>query len=224
MMTIGIVGDYNPQYSLHLATESAFARMGAEARWIPTPAIHENLAVLSGYGGLLITPGSPYQSMAGALDAIRYAREQGLALLGTCSGFQHVLVEFARSVIGISGADHAGLNPDASDFVCAPLACSVVGEDRPVLIQAGTLAGDLYQAEETVEPFYCSYGLNPSYRGTFAKAGMRFSGHDRDGVERVLEVPAHPFFLATLYVPQAAAARDVPHPVLAGFACASGAV
>jgi CTP synthase (UTP-ammonia lyase) len=159
--------------------------------------------------------------MDGALDAIRYAREHDLALLGTCSGFQHVLVEFARNVAGIAGADHPGLNPDASDFVLAPLACPIVGQDRPVLIEAGTLAGQLYQASETVEPFYCSFGLNPVYRDQFEKSGMVFSGSDRDGVPRVLEVPGHPFFLATLYVPQAAPARENPHPVLAGFAHAS---
>jgi CTP synthase (UTP-ammonia lyase) len=220
-MTIAIVGDRDGQYALHLATEGALERLGAEARWIPTPEVAARPDVLAGCGGLLIPPGSPYRSMDGALAAIRYAREHGLAFLGTCSGFQHALIEFARNVIGIPGADHPGLNPEASDFVCAPLACATTGQERPVRIGPGTLAARLYQAADTTEPFYCSYGLTPGYRDAFENAGMRFTGFDHDGVPRVLEIPGHPFFLATLYVPQAASARDRPHPVLAGFARAS---
>jgi CTP synthase (UTP-ammonia lyase) len=129
-------------------------------------------------------------------------------------------VEFARNVVGIEGADHPGLNPDASEFVIAPLACSVVGQERPVLIAPGTLAGQLYLVSETVEPFFCTFGLNPAYRSQFEESGMVFSGSDRDGVPRVLEVPGHPFFLATLYIPQAAPAQESPHPVLAGLVSA----
>src|SRR5262249_29366927 len=86
-MTIAIVGDHNPDSVTHAATDSAFARAGAPVRWIPTPQVHADPAVLAGYDGVLMPPGSPYLSMAGALDAIRYARENDLPLLGTCGGF-----------------------------------------------------------------------------------------------------------------------------------------
>jgi CTP synthase (UTP-ammonia lyase) len=221
-VTIGIVGDYDPAYHLHAATDKAFASLGAEAVWVPTPAVRDDPSVLARYRGLLIPPGAPYQSMDGALMAIRYARENGVPLTGTCSGFQHVLVEFARNAAGIPGAAHAGLEPGASEFICSPLACSATGQEHPVRIQPGTLAAQLYQAAETTEPFYCSYGLNPDYTGQLEQAGMRFTGSDSDGVARILEIPGHPFFLSTLYVPQAAQTRDGPHPVLAGLAAASG--
>jgi CTP synthase (UTP-ammonia lyase) len=221
-VTIGIVGDYDPGYFLHAATDAAFASLGAEAAWVPTPAVRDDLSVLGDYDGLLIPPGSPYKSMDGALGAIRYARENGLPLLGTCSGFQHVLVEFARNAAGISGAAHPELEPEADEFICAPLACSATGEEHPVRIAPGTLAARLYQAAETTEPFYCSYGLNSAYKDRLEESGMRFSGADADGVARILEMPAHPFFLATLYVPQARQPRDSPHPVIAGLVNASG--
>src|SRR5205814_8372596 len=99
-MTIAIVGDHDPGSVTHAATGPAFARSGVPVRWIPTPQAHADPAVLAGYGGVLIAPGGPYLSMAGALDAIRYARENDLPLLGTCAGFQHVLVEYARNVTG----------------------------------------------------------------------------------------------------------------------------
>jgi CTP synthase (UTP-ammonia lyase) len=221
-LTIGIVGDYDAGYFLHAATSAAFDRLGVEAVWVPTPAVQDDLAVLVGYQGLLIPPGSPYKSMEGALAAIRYARENGVPLVGTCSGFQHVLVEFARNAGGIPGAAHPGLEPEASEFICAPLTCSATGEEQPVRIRPGTLAARLYQAAGTTEPFYCSYGLNTDYTGRMEEAGMRFSGADADGVARILEIPDHPFFLATLYVPQAAQSREGPHPVLAGLVNASG--
>jgi CTP synthase (UTP-ammonia lyase) len=220
-MTIGIVGDRITGNVTHVATDSAFARLGAQTRWIPTPDIAADPSVLAGCDGLMISPGSPYLSMDGALAAIRQAREQDIPLLGTCAGFQHVLVEYARNVLGIAGADHAEVNPEAAELVCVPLTCSVAGQQHPVLVEPGTLAARLYQAAEFVEPFYCTFGLNPDYRGPLERAGLRFTGFDADGEPRILELPGHRFFLATLYVPQAAPASRDPHPVLAGFLAAS---
>jgi CTP synthase (UTP-ammonia lyase) len=216
-MTIAIVGDHNPQNVTHAATDSAFARAGALARWIPTPEVHADPALLAGYDGVLISPGGPYLSMEGALDAIRYARENDLPLLGNCAGFQHVLVEYARNVTGIAGADHAEVNPDADELVCVPLTCNIVGQLAAVRVTPGTLAAELYQADETVEPFFCTFGLNPRYREPLEQSGLHFTGFDDDGEPRIVELPGLRFFLATLYVPQAAAPRRDPHPVLAGF-------
>ena len=216
-MTIAIVGDHNPQSVPLAATDSAFARAGVSVTWIPTPAVEADPALLAGYDGVLIAPGSPYVSMAGALDAIRYARENDLPLLGTCAGFQHVLVEYARNVTGIAGADHAEVNPEADELVCVPLTCNVVGQLARVHVTPGTFAAELYPASETVEPFFCTFGLNPRYREPLERSGLRFSGFDDDGEPRILELPGHRFFLATLYVPQAAPPEDDPHPVLAGF-------
>ena len=216
-MTIGIVGDYNPQNVTHAATDSAFARLGAETTWVPTVDVAADPALLAGYDGLLIAPGGPYLSMDGALHAIRYARENDLPLLGTCAGFQHVLVEFARNVAGIDGADHAEVNPEAAELICVPLACSLVGQEHLVRLEPGTFAGQLYQVTDSVEPFYCTFGLNAGYRQPLERAGLRFSGFDDDGEPRILELPGHRFFLATLYVPQAAPVQDHPHPILAGF-------
>lgn len=216
-MTIGIIGDHNPRNPTHAATDSAFARLDVETRWVPTTDVTADPSRLADYDGLLISPGSPYLSMDGALGAIRFAREHDVPLLGTCAGFQHVLVEFARNVLGIEGADHAEVNPEAADLICVPLACSLVGQQHPVLIEPGTFAARLYQVAKSVEPFYCTFGLNPDYRAPLEQAGLRFSGFDSDGEPRILELPGHRFFLATLYVPQAAPPEHDPHPVLTGF-------
>lgn len=220
-MTIAIIGDRDQENPTHTATDAAFARLGAQTTWVPTPAVHEDPRLLAGYDGLLISPGSPYLSMDGALEAIGYAREHDVPLLGTCAGFQHVLVEFARNVLGIRDADHAEVNPEAANLICVPLACSLIGQMHPVQVELGTRAAELYQATETVEPFFCTFGLNPDYREPLERAGLRFSGFDKDGEPRILELPGHSFFLATLYVPQARPVEDGPHPVLTGFLAAA---
>lgn len=216
-MKIAIVGDRHPEYEAHRATDAAFSALGVAAEWLPTPTLDGGAAGLDGFQGVLIAPGTPYASMEGALAAIRRARERSLPLLATCGGFQHVVVEFARNVAGIAGADHAETNPEADELVIVPLNCSLSGQRHPVTFEQGTLAGTLYPERERVEPFFCSFGLNPEFRPLLEGAGLRFSGFDRTGEPRVLELPEHPFFLATLYVPQAASTADDPHPLLTGF-------
>ena len=220
-MTIGIVGDYNPGNVTHTATDVAFAGLGAEARWIPTPSAGAGSSALTGYDGLMISPGGPYLSMDGALAAIRYARENDVPLLGTCAGFQHILVEYARDVLGIAGAAHAEVDPEAAELICVPLTCSLAGQENLVRIEPGTLAADLYQAAESVESFYCNFGLNPAYRQPLEQSGLRFSGFGEDGEPRILELPGHRFFLGTLFVPQAARNPMRSHPVLTAFLAAS---
>jgi CTP synthase (UTP-ammonia lyase) len=220
-MTIGIVGDHNRQNVTHTATDAAFARLGAQARWVPTADIESDPSVLVGYDGLMISPGSPYRSMDGALAAIRYAREQDVPLFGTCGGFQHVLVEYARNVLGVTEADHAEVNPEAAELVCVPLTCSLAGQDHLVLVEPGTIAASLYQTSESMEPFYCTFGLNPDYREPLEQSGLRFSGFDKDGEPRILELPGHRFFMATLYVPQAAPVSRGSHPLVEGFLAAT---
>jgi CTP synthase (UTP-ammonia lyase) len=220
-MTIGIVGDYDQENVTHTATDIAFARLGAATRWIPTPTAEAGSSVLTKYDGLLISPGSPFLSMDGALTAIRYARENDVPLLGTCAGFQHMLVEYARDVLGIGGAAHAEVDPEAAELICVPLTCSLAGQEHLVRITPGTFAASLYQAAESVEPFFCTFGLNPAYREPLEQAGLQFSGFDDNDEPRMLELPGHRFFLGTLFVPQAARNPVRPHPVLTAFLAAS---
>ena len=216
-MAIAIVGDRNPSYPTHQYTDEAFIHLGVEARWLPTPALCDDPTQLSRYDGVLISPGSPYVSTTGAIAAIQYARENDVPLLGTCGGFQHVVIEFARNVLGIRNAEHAETSPDADELVVVPLTCSLVGQQQKIEIRPETIAAGLYHAAESTESFFCSYGLNSSYRGALEGGGMRFSGFDQDGEPRILELPNLGFFLATLYVPQANSSREAPHPLLVGF-------
>src|SRR3989442_15811741 len=106
---LGIIGDFNPANPTHVATNTGLQHASealgvpVEVTWLHTDEHHD----LSAFDGLLCSPGSPYRSLDGALDAIRYARENKVPFLGTCGGFQHLVIEYARNVLGIRDADHA---------------------------------------------------------------------------------------------------------------------
>jgi CTP synthase (UTP-ammonia lyase) len=105
-----------------------------------------------------------------------------------CGGFEHVVLEFVRNVLGIASAEQAETNPDAATLAVTPLACSLVGERDRVHLQRGSRAHAIYGSDVVIEPFYCSYGLNPVLEPRLATAGLRVTGRDHDGSARVLEL------------------------------------
>ena len=221
---ISVVGDRNPTNPTHVATDAALVHvpLALPFEWCGTDEIGADPAArLSGYSGLLIAPGSPYRNMEGALRAIRFAREEGVPLLATCGGFQHVVVEYARNVLGLVNADHEESEPHASELVVTALSCSLAGQNHSVRLVPGTQAAELYAADEVSEPFYCNYGLNPEYRRTVEDGGLIVSGVGEHGEVRILELPGNPFFVATLFVPQARSTAREPHPLVAAFITAA---
>ncbi len=104
----------------------------------------------------------------------------------------------------------------------APLACSLVGQEQPVDIKPVTRAATLYRTARVTEPYYCNYGLNPSYEVRLADAGVVFSGRGPGGEVRIIELTGHPFFVGTLFVPRPQAVDGAPHPIYAGLTEAVG--
>jgi CTP synthase (UTP-ammonia lyase) len=107
--------------------------------------------------------------------------------------------------------------------VITPLACSLVGTQQRVLVVPGSRAAKLYGDEVAIEDYRCNYGVDAGYAGyhaAFERSGLRLSGFGEDGELRIIELPDHPFFLATLFLPQMRSAPGRPHPLLAGFAAA----
>ena len=123
-------------------------------------------------------------------------------------------------MLGYRDADHAETSPDAPRLVITPLLCSLVGQQQPVTVLPGTRAAALYGAGAAIEDYYCNYGVNPDCQAEFEAAGLRVSGVGSMGEVRIVEIPDHPFFLATLFLPQARSTASAPHPLLAGFAAA----
>jgi CTP synthase (UTP-ammonia lyase) len=107
--------------------------------------------------------------------------------------------------------------------VVTPLACSLVGTQQTVSITPGTQAARLYGVVEATEDYYCNYGVNPAYRRRLEEGGMRVSGVGAEGEIRIVELPNHRFFMATLFLPQTRSPATRPHPLLVGFATAARA-
>jgi CTP synthase (UTP-ammonia lyase) len=214
---IAIIGDYQPGNPTHTAIADALAHAGCRTPpvWVPTQdAAGRDLAEFAGFW---IAPGSPYRSLEGALEVIRYAREHDRPLLGTCGGFQHVVLEYARNVLGLADAAHAEYDPYASNLFVTPLSCSLAGRTMSVTLGTGSFASALYGGASTMEQYYCDFGLNPDHIPKLTAAGLVVSGVDSDGEVRIVELPELRFFLATLFVPHTSSTPAKPHPLVSGF-------
>jgi CTP synthase (UTP-ammonia lyase) len=234
VLQIAIVADYQEDLPSHDATDAALLHaaralgINYATEWVPTDLLDTATPeLLLRYSkGVLIAPGSPYFSMQGALNAIRIARESGRPLLSTCGGFQHVVIEYARNVLGIADAQHAEYEPKAPRQVIRALPCSLAGKTLRVNLTPGSQAQRIYGRDQIEETYHCSYGLDPAYRSQLEAAGLRVSGVEAGGGDapaesvgeaRILELPTHPFFLATLFVPQMRSTRESPHPLILAF-------
>jgi CTP synthase (UTP-ammonia lyase) len=216
---IGIIGDFNPRNPTHIFTndgiQHAAETLGTpiEAVWLPT----DETAEYSKFQGLFGSPGSPYKSFDGALSGIRFARENKVPFLGTCGGSQHLMIEYARNVMKLLDAAHAESDPYASCLFVTPLSCSLVGKTMEVTIKFPSRAGDVFQTGRSMEAYYCNFGLNPEYKERLEHAGLTISGTDENGEARIVELTSHPFFIGTLFVPQARSKLGSPHPLMLAF-------
>ena len=215
---IAIVGDRDDSVTAHRAIPRALDLAGGCAwEWVPTRELADPRSRLEGFQAIWVVPASPYESTAGALGAIALARTSGRPFLGTCGGFQHAILEYARSVWGVEQAAHAELDPDAADPVIAPLACALVEKTGEVRFEPGSRIGEIYGTDSATEGYHCSYGLSPRYAERLRGGPLRAGARDSAGEVRSVELDGHPFFLATLFQPERAALEDRRHPLVAAF-------
>lgn len=223
-ITIGLVGDCNPEVKAHLAipktlelAANSIAR-SVEPRWLPTPTLAQNAEPhLTGLDAIWCVPGSPYASMEGALNAIRFARERSRPFLGTCGGFQHAVIEFARNALGYRDADHAESNPGAPVLFVTRLACSLAEATGSIRLHPGTRPQAIYGQSKIAEQYNCNFGVSSQYQAALEAQGMRIAGVDESGAVRIIELADHPFFLATLFQPELSAESGGPHPLIVAF-------
>ncbi len=222
-LRIGLIGDYSPQVRAHAAIPQALALaapadLKVDVEWLATETLDGEIeSQLAAFDALWCVPASPYVNTEGALYAIRFAREHRLPFLGTCGGFQHALIEYARNVLGIVEADHAESNPAAVTPLIAPLSCSLVGAKGRIKFKEDSRARVIYNASETIEEYHCNFGLNPQYLELFADSALHVTGVDEDDSVRVIELDEHPFFVATLFQPELSAFSECKHPLIEAF-------
>lgn len=227
-LRVALVGDYDPAVTAHRAIPRALALaaellgIDVEPYWLPTDAVDAE-DPLAEADALWCVPASPYRSEDGALRAIRAARESALPFLGTCAGFQHAILEYARSVLGWSDAAHAETAPDAARPVVTPLACALVEATDVVRFAPGSRLAAVYGALESCEGYRCSYGVNPAMARELTAGPLRATATDATGEVRAVELDGHPFFIATLFQPERVALSGKAPPLAVALLRAAAA-
>jgi CTP synthase (UTP-ammonia lyase) len=120
-------------------------------------------------------------------------------------------------VLGIREGDHEETSPQATILLISRLECVIAGRIRPVRLTAGTITAAAYGRDEAIEQFRCSFGLNPSYRDEILKEPLRVAGVDENGEVRIVELGGHPFFIATLFLPQLSSELSKPHSLILAY-------
>lgn len=224
VIRVALIGDYHPDVVAHQSIPRALALAGTalDARvdgcWLATDRIDDApTALLESFDAFWCVPASPYRSTSGALTAIRHARENNRPFLGTCGGFQHAVLEFARNVLNIPDAAHAELDGNATDPFLSPLSCALVEVSDRIRVLPGSRLHCCYDAGDIVEGYHCSFGLNESRRLSLEERGMYFSAFAEDGTVRAFELTDRAFFVGTLFQPERAALRGELSPPVVGL-------
>jgi len=192
----------------------------------------EKVSELSGYDGILVPGGFGETGIEGKISGIRFAREQKIPYFGLCYGMQLMTVEYARNVVGLSGANTTEINPKTQHPIIAILPEQVEklakqaygGTMRlgayPCRLEKGTIAREAYGKEAVSERHRHRYEVNPDYVERLEAAGLVFSGRSPDGhLMEIAELPksVHPFMLGTQFHPEFRARPLLPHPLFDAF-------
>jgi len=120
-------------------------------------------------------------------------------------------------VLGIKDAEHEESAPGAATLFISKLACSLVGKTQEIKIAPDSIAHRAYGKQEVMEQFFCNYGVNPLFRNEVSKGKLSITGVDPEGEVRIVELSDHPFYAATLFLPQIAPKPESPHPLIFAY-------
>jgi CTP synthase len=207
----------------------------AKVSWINAKRIERDpsaLKELARYDGIIVPGGFGETGIEGKVATIRYAREERIPYLGLCYGMQLMVIEYARHVLGLSGAHTTEIKKNAADPVVdimesqkGNLAAQHYGGTMrlgayPALLKKGTIARGAYREERVEERHRHRYEINPAYVEKLEAAGLVFSGTSPDGVlMEIAELPrdVHPFMLGTQFHPELQSRPLSPHPLFTEF-------
>ena len=236
---IGIVGKYTDLPDAYLSVVESLRHAGPSASvkptisWISADSIDGMLAesYLDGLDGILVPGGFGSRGVEGKVQAIRYARENNIPFLGLCLGLQSAVIEYSRNVLGLTGAHSTEFDPMTKDAVIDLMDTQKDVENMggtmrlglyPAKLAEGSLARSLYEEEVVYERHRHRWEVNNRYRSQLEDAGMIMSGLSPD--ERLVEfveIPSHPYFIATQAHPELMSRPDHPHPLFVGFVSAA---
>lgn len=238
-VTIGLVGKYIKLHDAYLSVIEALHHGGipdhlkVEIRWIDSEDLEqgEPECLLDGCDGILVPGGFGTRGSEGKLMAIRYAREKRIPFFGICLGMQMAVTEFARNVLGLSGANSTEFDEETPYPVIDIMPDQADITDKggtmrlgayPCIIHVGSLMAEAYGALEIAERHRHRYEFNNQYREAFLSGGMKLTGLSPDGrLVEAVEVEDHPWFVAVQYHPEFRSRPNRPHPLFLEFVRAS---
>ncbi|QPG25585.1 CTP synthase [Pantoea sp. SM3640] len=219
-LRLSLAGDYRADAVAHQAIPLAIERAArwlnitVEAEWIASEKLAES--DLRRSDAVWVVPGSPYHNDEAVFDTIRWARESGKPFLGSCGGFQYAVIEYARNVLGWHDASHAETDTGGR-MVIAPLSCSLVEQRGAVRFEPGSRIAAAYGMLGSDEGYHCNFGVNPEFSAALGDNTLRITAWDEAGDVRGVELPDHPFFVATLFQSERAALQEKESPLVVAW-------
>jgi CTP synthase len=233
---IGVVGKYTGNGDAYKSIGEALVHAGipndcrVEVDWIESDLVEQGkvtLDYIAQLDGLVVAPGFGMRGIEGKIEAIRFARESGLPFLGICLGLQMAVIEFARNVCGLEGAN----SEEMADSPAYPV-IHILPEQKTITDKGGTmrlgswpcnvvnstLAFKLYENTRISERHRHRYEVNNDFREKLTEMGMVISGVSPDyRLVEMIELPSHPFFIGTQAHPEFKSRPNRPHPLFKGL-------
>jgi CTP synthase len=240
-LTIAVVGKYVNLRDAYLSVMEALYHGGfhhganVQIRWVASDDLGGGATeeALDGVDGVLIPGGFGVRGVEGKVDAVRYARERGVPFLGICLGLQCAVIEFARNVCGLDGANSSEFDPATPHAVIdllpeqknvTDLGASMRLGAQPCYIVPGTLAARAYGEDVVEERHRHRWEINPVYHEALEAHGMVLSGNSHKGrLTEIIELRDHPFFIAGQFHPELRSRPTRPHPLFRDFVGAARA-
>ncbi len=242
-VNIAMVGKYVQIRDSYISLNEALQHAGLKTRtrvkihYVESTDIESNgPGCLAGMDAILVPGGFGERGIEGKIQAVRHAREHGIPYLGICLGMQVAVIEFARHVLGLSGANSTEFLRSATDPVIALITEwrdrsgeTLKRDDQSELggtmrlgaqesrMRPGTLARAVYGRDSIHERHRHRYEFNNNYLERMQKAGFAFSAFSEDGLVEIVELPSHPWFLAVQFHPEFTSNPRDGHPLFTGF-------
>ncbi len=237
---IGMVGKYVELHDSYISVNEALKHGGiatgsaVDIQWIDSESLEGDVDVaeiLGDMDGILVPGGFGSRGIEGKIRACEFARTNGVPYFGICLGMQIAIIEYARNVLGLEGANSAEIDPQTKYPVI-----DILPEQKGVTDMGGTMrlgqypctlnpeskAFELYGASMIYERHRHRYEVNNDYRSELLKYGMIFAGTSPDNhIVEMVEIPAHPWFVAGQFHPEFKSRPNKPHPLFRGFVTAA---
>lgn len=238
---IAMVGKYVELHDSYISVNEALKHGGIATRsavdinWVDSESLEGDDvdldAILGDADGILVPGGFGSRGIEGKIKACNYARTKGVPYFGICLGMQIAIIEYARNVLGLEGANSAEINPDTPypviDILPEKKSLTDLGGtlrlgEYPCVLNKESKSYKLYDAEQIFERHRHRYEVNNDYRDRLLEGGMIFAGTSPDNhIVEMVEIPSHPYFVAGQFHPEFKSRPNRPHPLFRGFVTAA---